>query len=471
LWASACAVVLDLDAYSRGSAGAGAGGGGSGGCDDCGGGGVGGDDGTWVRRFGSTNGNTDFDRVALDASGVTVAGRCRGDISIDAFDLNCGAEGDLLVVHLDAGGTVAWAVQGGGTGTAQPTAVALDASGDVYVGGYAQGALAFGSVMLPGLGSDDAVVMKISHDGVLRWVRRFGDGESQLVRGLAVDDNGLYVIGDYVGALAFPPAQGQNANGRDLFVARLDPQNANGQWMRSFGDGSGQFGEGIAIATNGDLLITGECHGAMSFGIGIVACAASPDYTMFVARLDAQGGGLTSAAYGNAGTVMFSQSLARDLAGNSWIAGRINKSVDFGGGVLAPLSATDTFVASFTPGGLHRFSFRYGTSTMGRPDIAVDAAGFALLGADFAGSTDFGAGPLPEIGNGGDGVLLLLAPDDGALVDTVRIGAEGAAAVRGVALTETQLAATGVLSGAADVAARAIAPIGGRDGFVMRMTR
>lgn len=120
------------------------------------------------------------------------------------------------------------------------------------------------------------------------------------------------------------------------------------------------------------------------------------------------------------------QSVAVDAAGDILVTGYFAGSVDFGGGPLTTpsYSAPDIFLAKFDAAGAHMWSKRFGDSGTQRAfSVAVDAAGNVFITGDFFGSVDFGGGPLSGAGAGD--IFLAKFDADGNHIWSKRFGDAG----------------------------------------------
>jgi hypothetical protein len=88
-------------------------------------------------------------------------------------------------------------------------------------------------------------------------------------------------------------------------------------------------------------------------------------------------------------------SLIADSSGNVYLAGTFASQVDFGGGVLVASSKSDLFIASYSPGGAHRWSKRIGPVGE-RPEraLGIDANSNIYIVGQLEGPLDFGGGPI-----------------------------------------------------------------------------
>jgi len=83
-----------------------------------------------------------------------------------------------------------------------------------------------------------------------------------------------------------------------------------------------------------------------------------------------------------------------DNNGNIYLTGFISSKVSFGGSLLGKTNDLDVFVASFTPGGKHRWSKSFGgTNNDIGYDVAVDNSGNVYITGTFFNSISFG-GPV-----------------------------------------------------------------------------
>lgn len=95
-----------------------------------------------------------------------------------------------------------------------------------------------------------------------------------------------------------------------------------------------------------------------------------------------------------------------DAAGNAYVAGAFQGTIDLGGGPLTSAGESDIFLAKFDPSGEHVWSKRFGDESQTTErlihlplEIAVDDAGNVHLAGPMGGTVDFGGGPLTSVGN------------------------------------------------------------------------
>lgn len=106
---------------------------------------------------------------------------------------------DAFVVRLSAGGTYLWDRQlGGPTGGDYATGVALSATGDAAVVGYASSGTAdWGTGPLPSFGGQDLFVARYGPTGAPLWVKRIGGTYDEQATGVAIDAADRMLVGGF----------------------------------------------------------------------------------------------------------------------------------------------------------------------------------------------------------------------------------------------------------------------------------
>ena len=202
----------------------------------------------WTRQFGTTSGDRAFG-VATDANGnVYVAGETFG-----ALEGTAAGGGDAFVRSYDGDGAHRWTRQFGTGSVDIARGVSTDASGNVYVTGFTEGALEGAS-----FGPIDAFVRSFDGDGVVRWTRQFGTGSEDVALDVATDASGnVYVAGRTGGAL-----DGASAGGIDAFVRSFD-SGGTLRWTRQFGTVSSDHAVGVAAGSSAEVYVVGYTNGAL----------------------------------------------------------------------------------------------------------------------------------------------------------------------------------------------------------------
>jgi hypothetical protein len=191
-----------------------------------------------------------------------------------ALDLNASPsfvsdDWDILVVLLDGERDVAATQVYGGPGAQQRAGIAYDGSGRLFLAGTFFGTLWAGSSQIPSLGDSDVFVARIdAQNATPVWINRYGDAFHQHIAAVAPDSRGGVVIaGGFTGTIDLAAPVLASAGGLDAFFGEID---ANGSVRRArrFGDASAQNAAAVAITPHGAVLVAGDFRGSIDLGQG-----------------------------------------------------------------------------------------------------------------------------------------------------------------------------------------------------------
>ncbi|WP_148206273.1 NHL repeat-containing protein [Thermococcus gammatolerans] len=205
-----------------------------------------------------------------------------GDIIVAGYTESFGAGyGDVWVLRLDSEGNVKWQKTYGGSDKDWAAAVAVADNGDVIVAG---GTESFGA------GKADVWVLRLDENGNVKWQKTYGGKGYDVARSVAIAENGdIIVVG---GTESF------GAGKADVWVLRLD-ENGNVKWQKTYGGSSYDWGHAVAITDNGDVIVAGSTD---SFGT---------HEDVLVLRLDTNGNVKWQKTYGGIrGDIAFAVAIA-----------------------------------------------------------------------------------------------------------------------------------------------------------------
>ena len=199
----------------------------------------------WTRKFGTANVIDQGWAVAVDGVGnVLVAGVTQGSLG----GPNQGGN-DVFLLKLNASGDVLWSLQVGTPASDRSRSIAVDAVGNVYLGGLTEGSLGG-----PSLGRTDAFLLKFDPAGNQQWARQFGTSAYDAVLAAAVDDDGnVFLSGETQGSLGGP-----NAGDTDPFLLKFDAM-GNELWSRQTGTAAHEASYGLAVDHLGSAYM--QCSG------------------------------------------------------------------------------------------------------------------------------------------------------------------------------------------------------------------
>lgn len=172
-------------------------------------------------------------------------------------------------------------------------------------------------------------------------------------------------------------------------------------WIRQFGSSNNESAQALAIAPNGDLVTTGRFEGVANVAGVLLRSAGDSDF--WVARYAPDGRPLWSKAFGGLG-VDFAVSVGVDGAGDIYLGGEFDGTVDFGGGPRVSSDTGGFFLKLRGSDGSYVWDRILGTSIRARAQVSSIAAldsSSVVVGGFLNGTVDFGGGPITRQSPGG----------------------------------------------------------------------
>ncbi len=169
-----------------------------------------------------------------------------------------------------------WAQSMGGANNESGNAMTVDSAGNVYTTGNFSGTATFDAsvpVVIASKGNNDVFITKHDASGTLVWAKQIGGVSDDLVRGIAVDKDYVYITGNYNQTCDFDPAGGTTFNLTsaglgDVFVGKYETSSGNLVWAKSMGGTGSDLGFGIAVDKDGYVYTTGNFAGSCDFNPG-----------------------------------------------------------------------------------------------------------------------------------------------------------------------------------------------------------
>jgi hypothetical protein len=218
----------------------------------------------------------------------------------------------------------------------------------------------------------------------------------------------VYVAGYFTGTVDFEPGGGvlelTSAGETDIFVAKYDVD-GNSLWAFRVGGTGADRPAAILVKAGGNFLLSGYFSLVADFdpGTGTASLASYGGTDAFAGNYGPDGSYFWAVSFGGPGSEAASD-ISEDAAGNAYITGGFEGTVDFDpGSATAPSTSagsSDIFVSSLGPSGAYRWHFASG-SVMEDAGTAIQAYtnGTLWVAGYFNGSTDFDPGTAANLTN------------------------------------------------------------------------
>lgn len=160
---------------------------------------------------------------------VYITGYFRGNVNFGFIMLVYGKE-DIFTAKYDSTGKLLWVRSAGSAGNDHGYDIAVDKNGNAYVTGYFEGTIEFGSINMTSATPFDYFLVKYDANGALQWVMQGGGAcctGNHMSRSLTTDDNGnVYVLGYFDGTIGFGSTILSAQGSSDIFLAKYDGNGA-----------------------------------------------------------------------------------------------------------------------------------------------------------------------------------------------------------------------------------------------------
>jgi hypothetical protein len=356
----------------------------------------------WATSMGGAQ-NDSAGGIAVDGSGnAFVVGSYAGAASFGSTVLTmpAGLSTDAYVAKLDTNSNPLWAkngLNGAGVQSSAATVVAVDGSGNAYLGGSDNST------------QPNAFVAKFDPSGARLWRDEFTTTGNLRIApgGVAVSGGNVHYSGVFGGSVTFATASGNTTvtiKDTTGYVLKLTGNNQF-VWETSFTQtkhSSGLMTLPIHIAADsaGNVYASGNFLGKFSFGSFVLDAGITftGNGAVFVAKLAPTGSVTWAEMVGDDTTgssAAFAKAIAVDGAGAVYLTGYFGGTWSFnpaGGGSLTSAGGIDAFALKLDTNGVYQWALQAGGvgDDLGL-GIAVDSFGDVdLTGYIGAGTATFG---------------------------------------------------------------------------------
>jgi len=290
--------------------------------------------------------------------------------------------------------TVVWATQSKGTGPRDcfPEDVAADAAGNTYVVGRFSGSVDFGVKELTAEGGTDAFLVKYNPNGKALWVRTIGSKANDGAEGVSLALDGDVLVTGYVGGpVTFVSAPTIHHGDADAFVARLSAT-ATPRWLTTIGGSGTDAGQDVVDQT-GAVRVVGKSVGTILTGTqpDIKSTTGNGKSDGFVATLDSLGKPQSLFTLGG-NEVDRLAAAAVDSKGDLVVAGEYSASLTIGMATPTSQGGTDLLIVRYTAAGPSTVVALGGAGSDQLHDMALSEKDSIYLVGNFFGQADLSSG-------------------------------------------------------------------------------
>lgn len=365
---------------------------------------------------------------------VVVVGSFQGVVTVGTTTLTSAGSSDVFVAKLSAAtGVVAWIKRFGGTGNDGATAVAVDSSNDIYIGGSFRGSVDFGGGAVAEAGNGDGFVVKLDSAGSYVWGKYmagpFGDG----VTGIDVHGTTVAAVGVYANSMTVNGTTLTNSGTQQGYLVQWGTNGSNGL-VKGFPGANNTLPKAVALDSSDNIIVAGVYNLSADFGGGTMTSTGGTD--VFLVK------------YGPTGTFLFQKVLGGssndnggavtvDASDNILLVGSFTGNIPFGGASPLNTNSNNMVVAKYSLAGSYQWAQAFGTTTaqVSPTAASANASGDVVVAGYFCGNLQMGSQTLSSVGTcpvDTDIFSARLSRTDGSPITAARAGGGSSDAAYGV---------------------------------------
>lgn len=236
----------------------------------------------WVETFNNSSFNTTSSIYSGIDNNIYITGYFYDTVNFDKKYVSKGLY-DSYILKLSANGNVIWSCQLSGKKTIKSTSIITDKEGNIYAGGFFEGVLECKDKRVEAADENDIFLVKFNKDGQLLWLKSAGGVGDDECHTMAIDEDKIYIAGDFWGNAFFDYDTIQADDASDVFIACYSKA-GNLLWVEAKGNSAQEDIYDMVFDHNNKLCITGYFRDQMILHDKMLESKGRQD--IFVAKLN-----------------------------------------------------------------------------------------------------------------------------------------------------------------------------------------
>ncbi len=324
----------------------------------------------WAHKFGGTGIDKGICITSDSLENIYIGIAFENTITIGSGTFTSFGLRDILIAKYDAAGNFLWAMQAGGSGNDNITAINAEANGNIAIAGSFTGTAAFGAITLNSTinpitlsPSADIFVAKLNSGGIVQWAKNGAAPYDDYASDVKFDHNGnvcLYI--QFSDTITFDITHNNNINNA-VALLRFDAS-GNETWFVKW-VGTSTQPTSIITDEKGSLFATGNFTGTLNiFTTPFSTLNATYSNRYYILKFNSSGS-LGWASSNSSDNNLSANDLVKGNDNNIYVIGefrcRMNDYADiYGQGVFNSVGYRDVFAACYDSSGSWLWARQYG---------------------------------------------------------------------------------------------------------------
>lgn len=279
----------------------------------------------WIKAFGGIF-DDDISQLKVEGERIWLAGGFRDRAFFDTLDLSSpDGSRSLFLLQLGQNGDLLTHKQFDGLGLKSIAGIAGSGNGEIYLGGYFRGQLAFDDLSLEATGITDLMVLKLDRKGDFSVLLQAGQKGNTRIEDLLLDDqNNIVIGGTFDDQLILENDTFQaNTLDKDVFLASLDTTGGLGWSLKAGGVFDKELVR-LALDSEGNIYGAGQLVGVMRFSDELTIQSQNGNSDIYWFKLANNGQPLLASSLGGTEAEVLTDLL---IDGNAmWLCGNFQGS-------------------------------------------------------------------------------------------------------------------------------------------------
>jgi hypothetical protein len=214
----------------------------------------------WQHSFGGTDYDQLKDAIELSNGDFILAGNSSSNSSATKSE-NSKGYSDYWILRISPLGAIIWDKTFGGDESELLAGLAIDDDENIYVSGSSWSGISFDKTEAS-YGWDDIWIVKLDSNGNVLWDKTIGGDQSETLGDLLIDGNSLYVLANSKSGISGLKSE-INFGQTDYWLTKMD-LNGNIVWDKTYGGDWFDNASTLSLTLDKQIIISGESGSDLS---------------------------------------------------------------------------------------------------------------------------------------------------------------------------------------------------------------